>query len=619
MPRRLKRKPTKEPTTIAHPASFSSGVGFTLTTIMETYALDFETYYDKHCSIKTLGTLGYFSHPEFDAYMISIVGDNGYSFVGHPKDFDWDRLNGAIVLSHNASFDETLYLYGVTQNWWPQVKPHAWHCTADMAAACGLPRSLKNASAQAFNLEVSKETRNLMSGKRWETMSADFQKEVSDYALKDSELCLRLWQEYAPKWSEFEQNISRMNRNVVQRGLPIDTDLLEENLGKVRKALFEAEQNIPWHGEKPLLSRKAFDEECIRIGIEPPASLAATCVEAQEWLRINGSKYKWIEAVINWRRINAVLSKLEAFDAATMPDGRYYGGIMYFGGHTGRFSGSGGNLNLQNLPRNEMFGANLRSMIAAPAGKKLVAADLSNIEVRTLCWLAGDAETLTEIATTEDIYEAFAIRFGLWAKEKGALKSDPALRHKVKALVLGCGYGAGAAKFAEMYNMPFEEASDAVELYRTKLHKIPSYWQKLNNDLKASYSIGSPYQIKLASGRSLSYGKLKATRDSSNRTQYVAIMNRNGKRLPMKLWGGILAENASQAMARDILCHMMLELEKVGINVILHIHDEIVAECDEADAEEVLKTMNRIMSTPPEWCSDLPLAAEGYIGQFYKK
>lgn len=586
---------------------------------METYALDFETYYDKHCSIKTLGTLGYFSHPDFDAYMVSIVGDNGYNFVGHPSEFDWTLLTGATVLSHNASFDETLYLYGVVQGWWPKVEVYAWHCTADMAAACGLPRSLKNATAQAFNLEISKETRNLMSGKQWSTMAKDFQEEVTAYALKDSELCLRLWQEYASKWGEFEQEISRMNRKVVQRGLPIDTTLMEENLGKVRKALFDAEQNIPWSGDKPLLSRKAFDEECISIGIEPPASLAATNAEAQDWLRINGSKYKWIEAVINWRRINSILSKLEGFDAATMPDGRYYGSIMYFGGHTGRFSGSGGNLNLQNLPRNEMFGANLRHMIAAPEGKKLVAADLSNIEVRTLCWLAGDHDTLKEISTTPDIYEAFAIRFGLWSKERGALKTDPVLRHKVKALVLGCGYGAGAAKFAEMYDMPFDEAAEAVNLYRTKLHKIPTYWTKLNNNLRSTYSLAEPYMINLASGRSLKYGKLKAVKDGTGRIQYVAIMNRNGKRLPMKLWGGILAENASQAMARDILCYMMLQLEKAGINVVLHVHDEIVAECDEQDAEEVLKTMSEIMSTPPPWCLDLPLACEGYISQLYKK
>ena len=56
------------------------------------YALDFETYYDRDCSIKKLGPLGYFSHHSFDAYMVSVVGDDGLEWVGHPKDFDWQLL-----------------------------------------------------------------------------------------------------------------------------------------------------------------------------------------------------------------------------------------------------------------------------------------------------------------------------------------------------------------------------------------------------------------------------------------------------------------------------------------------------------------------------------------------
>ena len=587
---------------------------------METYALDFETYYDKQCSIKSLGPLGYFAHPEFDAYMVSIVGDNGYEFVGHPRDLDWSILKGSIVLSHNASFDETLYLYGVTQDWWPEIKPHAWYCTADMAVACGLPRSLKNATAQAFDIKVSKETRNTMSGKRWETMTEDFRKEVEEYALKDSVLCLRLWQDYESKWPQFERDISRMNRNVVQRGLPIDVGLMEKNLQTVRQKLFETEKAIPWADEKPLLSRKAFDHECMRIGIEPPVSLAQTDQNAQEWIRRHGHKYKWIEAVSNYRRVNSLIKKIESFDVATMPDNRYYGGIMYFGGHTGRFSGSGGNLNLQNMPRDPMFGANIRHMIAAPEGRTLVASDLSNIEVRTLCWLAEDKETLREIEKTEDIYEAFAIRFGLWSKDKGVLKNeDIKLRHKVKALVLGCGYGAGANRFAQMYDMPIEEAEKAVGTYRSRLSHIPKFWRDLSSGLKAAHGISSPYILDLPSGRSLNYGMLKPSKDDMGRTQYSALMNRNGQRMSMKLWGGVLAENLSQAMARDVLCHMMLEIEKAGLEIILHVHDEVVVECDEDKAEEVLDTLNKIMSTPPEWCSDLPLASEGYISKHYKK
>ena len=89
------------------------------------------------------------------------------------------------------------------------------------------------------------------------------------------------------------------------------------------------------------------------------------------------------------------------------------------GAHTGRFSGSGGNLNLQNLPRGEMFGTNLRHLVSPKKGKKLIVADLSQIEVRTLCWLAEDQSSLEEIKKSDDIYEAFAVRFGKWDYAKG--------------------------------------------------------------------------------------------------------------------------------------------------------------------------------------------------------
>ena len=68
--------------------------------------LDYESYTIRAAQSR-LGPLGYCAHPDFDAYMVSVVGDNGYEFVGHPKDFEWGLLEGNRVLSHNASFDET--------------------------------------------------------------------------------------------------------------------------------------------------------------------------------------------------------------------------------------------------------------------------------------------------------------------------------------------------------------------------------------------------------------------------------------------------------------------------------------------------------------------------------
>ena len=585
---------------------------------MDTYAIDFETYYDKQCSIKTLGPLGYFSHPDFSAYMVSVVSDTGYTFVGDPKEFDWTLLNGNAVLSHNASFDQTLYLYGVKQNWWASCEPAEWHCTADMAAYCGLPRSLKGATATAYDLTVDKSTRDNMSGKQWDSMTKEFKEEVSLYALKDSELCLRLWQDYSPKWPLAEREISRVNRTGVQRGIPVDVELIHTQLGEINKRLFESEELIPWLGDKPLLSRVAFDAECRKVGIEPPHSLAEGDEDAQEWLRIHSKQYTWVNAVKNWRRINSLKKKIESFNYATMPDGRYYGGLMYYGAHTGRFSGSGGNLNLQNLPRDEMFGVNLRHLISTKPDKRLVVVDLSQIEVRTLCWLAQDYDTMKEIKSCSDIYEAFAIRFGLWTKEQGSMKQDPKLRHRVKAMVLGCGYGAGAEKFAIMSKMDAKEAQDAVDLYRNKMKSVTKLWREYTTDVSVSYDQQVSLTIDLPSGRSLDYGKVRPVKQNG-KTNYVALMMRNGKRLPVKLWGGLLAENASQALARDIFCNMLCRIDEAGFDIVFHVHDEVVVEVDADKAEDALSSIINIMSTPPEWIPDIPLSAEGSILTRYEK
>jgi len=582
---------------------------------VETYALDFETYYDKHCSIKNLGPLGYFSHPDFEAYMVSVVGTDGTKFVGHPDGFDWHTLNGNIVISHNASFDETLYLYGNKEGWWPQTQPQAWYCSADLAAFCKLPRSLKGAAEESLGHIVSKSTRDRMSGKRWSKLKPERKEEVTKYALKDSELCLELWLKHNKQWPETERAISLLNRKIVQGGIPIDIVLLQKQLESIRATQFKVEQSIPWNGERPLLSRAAFNDECRKVDLEPPASLAASNEESQKWIDTHSVTYPWVGAVKNWRRINALKKKIESFDYATMPDNRYYGGIMYFGAHTGRFSGSGGNLNLQNLPRSEMFGVNLRHLIATEESNRLVVVDLSQIEVRTLCWLAGDGGMLEEIASVDDIYEAFAIRFKMWSEVAGPLKkNNPALRHKVKQMVLGCGYGAGKNRFREMSGMTQREADLSVNIYRNSMPTVTRLWAKYNSDIKGSLALKKPFTVTLPSGRVLDYGIIKRGDDFKE----TALLPRHGKKIPIKLWGGLIAENASQALARDIFSDMLLRVSSAGHNIVFHVHDEMVIEADAQDAEKVYKEVVEIMSQPPEWI-DLPLAAEGAILTRYEK
>lgn len=585
-----------------------------------TYAIDFESTYSAECSITTLGPRGYFSHPDFDAYMVTVVGDDGFVYAGNPRSLDWSMFDGATLLSHNASFDESLYLYGVSQGWFGSCLPAEWHCTADMVAFLGLPRALKNASATVFGLTVDKTVRDNMKGKRWETMSEEFRAEVTEYAIKDSELCLRLWQELGAKWPQREREISALNRKVGQRGLPMDVELLQNNLALIKTALFEAEQVIPWTKDHTPLSRKAFNEQCRKQGIVPPSSLAQDNEDADKWFAAHQQACPWARAVQDYRRINAFMRKLEAFEAGTMSDGRYYGGLMYFGSTTGRFSGSGGNANLQNLPRDEKFGVNFRHMIRPAAGKKLVVVDLSQIEVRTLCWLAKDTKALDLIRDSEDIYHAFGVLLGLHDPANGQLKEfNKALRHKVKSIVLGCGYGMGPDKFSAFSGMELEEAQAAVQTYRQRMKKIVALWDYYNEGLTVAYALGEPFTIDLPSGRALNYGKLKRMRDARGRFRFIGKVVRFGQLRDFPLYGGIGCENASQGLARDIFSDMLLRIEAAGHKTILHVHDEVVIECAEEEAEKVLAECLEIMSTPPAWIPDIPVSAEGEILDFYSK
>lgn len=591
------------------------------TKTIHTYACDFETYYDKVCSIRTLGTQGYFNHPDFEAYMLTVWGSDGTRYVGDPREFDWSLLEGNRVLSHNASFDEAVYLFGVSKGWWASVNYHEWLCTADMTAFLGMPRNLKGASKEAFGAELSKDVRDNMCGKRWSSMTPEFRKEVSDYALTDAEYCYMLWEQLGDRWPDREKKISNINRRITQRGIPIDWDALQTNLGVINTALFEAEQKIPWIHESTPLSRKAFNAECRKQGIEPPKSLAKDSPEAAKWFDKHGIECEWARAVSDYRRINSFKKKLEAFCNGTTADGRYYGALLYFGASTGRFSGSGGNLNLQNLPRGEMFGVDFRKMIKTPEGRSLVVVDLSQIEVRTLCHLAGDDKALELIANSEDIYHAFGVLLGLHDPANGQLKEfDPVLRHKIKSIVLGCGYGMGPDRFAEFSGMSAQEAANAVALYRRKMPKVVKLWNNYDEGIRFSVAASDEFSVELASGRVLKYGRLRQMKDSrTGKFRYVGKIMRQGRKMDVGLWGGIITENASQGLARDIFSDMMVRVEAAGYDVVMHVHDELVVEVDSDKAELALSEIVKIMSTPPEWIPDIPLSAEGKVMNVYSK
>lgn len=577
------------------------------------YCADFETYYDDECSVKVLGNQGYFSHPNFDAYMLSVAGPDGFEWVGHPKDFDWETFRGCVVIAANASFDESLYLYGVEHGWYPRVDMD-WECVLDACSYLGIPRSLAKALAHIFKHQMPKTVRDNMKGKRWETMTPEFRAEVTEYALEDARWALKLWHEISPGWPEWEREVSRMTRRMCRRGLPMDEEKIRAYIEHTKQLRFEAEQAIPWREEAALKSRKAFDAQCRISGIVPPKSLAKTEKETVEWMEAHAKENEWLKAYQDLTSINALMKKYEAFERGTI-NGRFCPSIRYCGTHTKRYSGSGGSANLLNLPRDEMFGTNMRSIIKAPPGKVFVNADLSQIEMRTTFWLAGAKKALDLMRITPDLYKVLAIMFQLWGEDQEGWTKGPEnkARTRVKPIGLGVTFGMKAPTVATRAGIPLAEAEACVRMFLAAFPEMPKFWERLNSAIRRGRQ-DRHCKMVLPSGNYMLYRDI-----AYEGSALMATVAKGDKFVRSRPWHGSITENLASHLARDIMVDSMLRIEEKGWGIILQIYDEILIEVDEADAERCLSETLEIMRTPPSWIPDIPLDVEGKIISAYEK
>jgi len=584
---------------------------------METAAIDFETFYDENVGIESLGVWHYCRHPDFDAYLVTISTSTGLKYCGRPENFDWSSIagNGWRWVSHNRSFDQPVYESLVEADKVPHFFPAVWDCTADLSAFLGAPRNLKAASEKLLSAIVSKDTRNKMKGKRWENMDDDFRKEVEEYAIKDADLCLDIWMKYGDRWPENERWLSRETTRMCVEGVPINRSVVKNRIEHLKVLLWEARLKLPWvEDDRPTLSALALAEECRKVGITPPSSLAEDSAECEAWEKEYGETYPWVGAMRQYRKCNILLKKLETMDRRTRLDGWMSYGLKYFGATTGRDSGDAG-LNMQNLQRAESFGVNIRGLIEAPQGYSFVVSDLSQIEPRCLAWLAGDAEMLDFIAKSTDLYEAQARAWGFWDKPESLKTDTTGIRHLVKQLNLGLGYGMGVKRFCEVTGLDQKRAGELVALYRRKNPKVLALWKRLENNLRMAVTRSDEtYEVELPSGRKLVY-----LEPNNNENHLSGKIVRGGKYVRMKWWGGSLAENLTQAMARDCFMSAVQRIRAAGVPIIMRVHDEVVCCVKDTDADVVKNLVEGIMKTPPEWAANLPLSCDTKITKKYEK
>lgn len=276
----------------------------------------------------------------------------------------------------------------------------------------------------------------------------------------------------------------------------------------------------------------------------------------------------------------------------------------------------------------------VRTCLVAAPGKLLVVSDFAAIEGRVLAWIAGEEWALDVYRTHGKIYEATAANMFNVPISMVTKGSDLRAKGKVATLALGYQGAVGALITMGALREGLQEAElpAIVSSWRAANPKTVKLWRRLEDaarhviDKKTKYTVKGPYCditysyekgylfCTLPSGRRLAY---YGAHLDGRRIRYWGLDQVKKIWVKMDAYGGLLAENVTQAIARDILAGAMYNMR--DLDILLHIHDEIVAEADEAEAPAVLDYMNDTMSKGPAWAADLPLKGDGYINKFYKK
>lgn len=282
----------------------------------------------------------------------------------------------------------------------------------------------------------------------------------------------------------------------------------------------------------------------------------------------------------------------------------------------------------------------IRTVFVPSPGKTFGVADFSAIEARVIAWLANETWRLVVFRTHGKIYEASAaMMFNVDISEvtKGSEYRD---KGKIAELALGYQGALGALKTmgGEQMGLTDSEMTAIVTLWRKRSPNIVKLWAAVNNaaihtiETKKTTTLSQfknlvfryenkSLTIELPSGRKLVYhnATLSQNRFGHKSIKYKGVEQNTKKWWWVETYGGKLVENIVQAIARDILAVSMIKLHNAGFDIVMHVHDEVVAELDDKMAESKLQQMCEIMGEEVNWAEGLPLGADGYTTKFYKK
>lgn len=607
--------------------------------------VDFETYYDADLSVLTLGLRNYVR--QADAYIISVVGED-LRWCGtlpeleqrYPALIQDINLGRVEAWAANANFDHSFWQkhYGA-----PCTVP-PWQCLLDLAGFHQLPRDLGNVTRVALGRKLDKDVRATMKGVRFESLPPAERERVIQYGLDDSVAGWELLQKLAPM-SPVEAELAEHTRLINRRGLHVNAEKVRRDIGLLEDLRFESLKKIPWvsEGEAPL-SYPQFAAYCERHGVGAPASLDKRDLKCAAWMQANPELAQVVLAMRGFRGVNTKTEKLKSVLAATDDNGIMQLDFIYCGArHTRRWSSR--NINVQNLDAKRVFAAEMaelqyfrdnpeedpgifmREYFIPPPGCKFGILDFSQIEPRVLNWIVGNLEMLSAIRAGFGIYEAHAKASMKWGGSAGTLKhTNPDLYKFAKERVLSLGYGMGPDRFRDRaktnlgMDLTDAQAKAAVEDFRRSNPRIIALWRKFQDLIRnAAYETDKTIELEMPTGDLLQHFHVRGKGRGQGFESFTIRGDFGQASHIPNLFGGLLTENITQRIARDVLAESILRLEKNGIPVAFHAHDEAILILDESSAKEDFEEAKRIMAVPPDWCADLPVEVAGEIHAHYTK
>ena len=600
--------------------------------------LDFETFYSQDYTLsgKDMNTSEYVRDPRFHAHGVGIKIGSGRTkwYTGKNirlalEAIDWTR---SAMLCHHTQFDAFIcsHHYGIIAAF--------YLCTLSMSRAVHghhVAHTL-DALAKRHGLAGKVLSAALVATKGKMQLTPQEERDLGAYTVNDCDDCAAAFHAMYSHFPDDELRLVDLTiRMFVRPLLYVDIPRVEAELAKEVGAKAEA---LKLSGANPsdLMSNQKFAKLLEAAGATLPMKVSPSTGEMTyafaksdlEFQELAKSPNKKIAALCAARlRTKSTIGETRAvrFLEAGKDDMQLPIYLNYYGAHTGRWSG-GNKLNLQNLPR----GGELRRAILAAMGYAIVVADSSQIEARVLAWLAGEEWLVDAFRAGRDIYSEFASEiYGRTVTKENKLE-----RFVGKVSILGLGYGMGATKFdltlrqgsmGPPVTLPDDMPAEIVQLYRRRNPKIVALWRKMDyiifcmaTGIEGTFgplSYGKGY-IRLPNGMFLLYQDLQGTYDDRGRLTDASYANRRGR---SKIYGGLLTENVVQALARVIIGEQMLAVDDAKIPIVTMSHDEIVALARLNQAEKVYQKMLKIMSTPPVWGRDIPLAAEGGWDVNYSK